>query len=222
VGRCWLVSASRATWPRSAGADGGAAGPWPEFGLAWGRLRRRREQPRPSPTAGRCPAGCWAPSPRADWGRSLGAEPRRRPTRIPARMERAPRFDQGSGSAPGLREASGRGEESWTSRTIPGDPVQSMKEARARVAAFVDWYNLQHRYSDIRFVTPSQRHSGDFVTIRRHQARVCSNNPAPHTGSPAPTFAQGRLRKIWIALVSCPIGGPDCWLGLDVVWCHGS
>lgn len=136
--------------------------------------------------------------------------------------ESAPRFDQGSGSAPGLSEASGRGEESWTSRTIPGDPVQSRKEARARVAAFVDWYNLQHRYSDIRFVTPSQRHSGDFVTIRRHQARVCSNNPAPQTGSPAPTFAQGRLRKIWIALVSCPIGGPDCWLGLDVVWRHGS
>jgi hypothetical protein len=36
----------------------------------------------------------------------------------------------------------------------------------------MDWYNHQHRHSGIRFVTPSQRHSGEAVEICRHRARV--------------------------------------------------
>jgi hypothetical protein len=40
------------------------------------------------------------------------------------------------------------------------------------VAAFVGWYNDQHRHSGIRFVTPSQRHSGKAIEICRHRARV--------------------------------------------------
>jgi hypothetical protein len=40
------------------------------------------------------------------------------------------------------------------------------------VAAFVGWYNDQHRYSGIRFVTPSQRHSGKSIDICRQRARV--------------------------------------------------
>ena len=40
------------------------------------------------------------------------------------------------------------------------------------VAAFVGWYNDQHRHSGIRFVTPSQHHSGKAIEICRHRARV--------------------------------------------------
>ena len=39
----------------------------------------------------------------------------------------------------------------------PRRPFQSVEEACSWVAAFVGWYNDQHRHSGIRFVTPSQR-----------------------------------------------------------------
>ncbi len=54
----------------------------------------------------------------------------------------------------------------------PRRPFQSMEEACSWVAAFVGWYNDQHRHSGIRFVTPSQRHSGKAIEICRHRARV--------------------------------------------------
>jgi len=40
------------------------------------------------------------------------------------------------------------------------------------VAAFVDWYNHQHRHSGIKFVTPQQRHNGRAVEISRHRGVV--------------------------------------------------
>jgi transposase InsO family protein len=54
----------------------------------------------------------------------------------------------------------------------PRRPFQSVEEACAWVAAFVDWYNHRHRHSGIRFVTPEQRHSGEAQAICRHRARV--------------------------------------------------
>lgn len=42
----------------------------------------------------------------------------------------------------------------------PLQPFSELTEARAWVAAFVTWYNHEHRHSSIRFVTPAQRHSG--------------------------------------------------------------
>ena len=54
----------------------------------------------------------------------------------------------------------------------PRQPFQSVEEACSWVAAFVGWYNDQHRHSGIRFVTPSQRHSGEVIDIYRHRARV--------------------------------------------------
>ena len=49
---------------------------------------------------------------------------------------------------------------------------RSVEEACAWVAAFVRWYNDQHRHSGIRFVTPSQRHSGQAIDLCRQRARV--------------------------------------------------
>ena len=54
----------------------------------------------------------------------------------------------------------------------PRRPFTSVAEACAWVVAFVSWYNEQHRHSGIRFVTPSQRHSGEAHAICRHRARV--------------------------------------------------
>ncbi|HYP04048.1 MAG TPA: IS3 family transposase [Cyanobium sp.] len=54
----------------------------------------------------------------------------------------------------------------------PRRPFRSQDDACAWVAAFVDWYNHQHRHSGIRFVTPDQRHSGQADEICRHRARV--------------------------------------------------
>ena len=54
----------------------------------------------------------------------------------------------------------------------PRRPFQSVEEACSWVAAFVSWYNDQHRHSGIRFVTPSQRHSGKAIEICLHRTRV--------------------------------------------------
>ena len=46
----------------------------------------------------------------------------------------------------------------------PEYPLQAFSElakARQWVAHFVAWYNLEHRHSGIRFVTPEQRHNGE-------------------------------------------------------------
>jgi transposase InsO family protein len=53
----------------------------------------------------------------------------------------------------------------------PDGPFSSLDEARAWVAAFIDWYNNEHLHSAIRFVTPAQRHRGE-AAVLQHRARV--------------------------------------------------
>ena len=50
----------------------------------------------------------------------------------------------------------------------PSRPFASLEEARAWVAAFVEWYNTQHLHSGIRFVTPDDRHHGRDARVQ-HQ-----------------------------------------------------
>ena len=53
----------------------------------------------------------------------------------------------------------------------PSKPFATLAEAQAWVAAFVDWYNNEHRHSAIRYVTPAQRHDGrqdDILERRRN------------------------------------------------------
>jgi putative transposase len=47
----------------------------------------------------------------------------------------------------------------------PRRPFQPVKNACGWVAEFVEWCNHQHRHSEIRFVTPDQRHSGEAQAI---------------------------------------------------------
>ena len=44
--------------------------------------------------------------------------------------------------------------------TYPRKGFADLERARQWVAAFVQWYNLEHRHSGIQFVTPEERHLG--------------------------------------------------------------
>lgn len=69
---------------------------------------------------------------------------------------------------------------------FPDKGFDGLDQARAWAAAFVNWYNVDHRHSGIRYVTPSQRHAGEdraILAARRElylQAR--KRNPARWSG----------------------------------------
>jgi transposase InsO family protein len=72
-----------------------------------------------------------------------------------------------------------------TAKYRPEFPTQgfaNLDEARAWAAEFVRWYNVDHRHSGIRYVSPGQRHSGDDQTIlaARHELylQARQRNPA--------------------------------------------
>jgi hypothetical protein len=46
-----------------------------------------------------------------------------------------------------------------TVREIPTKGFATLDEARAWAASFVHWYNVDHRHSGIRYVSPAQRHA---------------------------------------------------------------
>jgi hypothetical protein len=54
----------------------------------------------------------------------------------------------------------------------PNRPFASLEEARAWVHAFVNWYNEVHRHSAIKFVTPGQRHRGEYKAILARRKAV--------------------------------------------------
>ena len=51
-------------------------------------------------------------------------------------------------------------------------PFDSLEEARKWVSSFTGWYNEAHRHSAIKFVTPSQRHSGKDLEILNRRERI--------------------------------------------------
>jgi transposase InsO family protein len=55
---------------------------------------------------------------------------------------------------------------------FPLRPFDHLLAARRWVAAFVHWYNHEHRHSAIRFVTPEQRHRGDDPALLENRAYV--------------------------------------------------
>jgi putative transposase len=69
---------------------------------------------------------------------------------------------------------------------FPTKGFADLGEARSWAAGFVRWYNVDHRHSGIRYVSPAQRHAGEDVAIlaARHalydQAREL--NPARWSG----------------------------------------
>ena len=54
----------------------------------------------------------------------------------------------------------------------PSKPFEHLQVAETWVAEFVNWYNLEHRHSSIRFVTPDSRHYGNDELILEKRKEV--------------------------------------------------
>jgi len=67
----------------------------------------------------------------------------------------------------------------------PSQPFATLQVAWAWVAAFIHWYNTEHRHSAIRYVTPAERHDGQegAVLARRHQLYQAARQQHPERGS---------------------------------------
>jgi transposase InsO family protein len=72
--------------------------------------------------------------------------------------------------------------------SYPRGGFATLDEARAWVARFVAWYNLEHLHSAIGYVTPDDRHHGRDIAIlaqrRRLYAKARQRNPRRWTGPP--------------------------------------
>ena len=70
---------------------------------------------------------------------------------------------------------------------FPADGFADLEQARTWAASFVRWYNVDHRHSGIRYVSPEQRHAGDDVAIldARHALYLSARerNPARWSGN---------------------------------------
>jgi len=69
---------------------------------------------------------------------------------------------------------------------FPTKGFADLDEARTWAAGFVGWYNVDHRHSGIRYVSPAQRHSGDDTAILAARHALYSSareqNPARWSG----------------------------------------
>lgn len=69
---------------------------------------------------------------------------------------------------------------------FPAKGFSDLDQARTWAAGFVHWYNIEHRHSGIRYVSPAQRHAGEDRTIlaARHALylRARESHPARWSG----------------------------------------
>jgi len=81
----------------------------------------------------------------------------------------------------------------------PNQPFEDLTAAREWVHSFVQWYNNEHRHSAIRFVTPSQRHSGadDAILAQRKRIHEAAKqrNPARWSGK---IRNWDRIEEVWL------------------------
>ena len=71
-----------------------------------------------------------------------------------------------------------------TAKYRPEFPVEGfadLEQARIWAASFVHWYNVEHRHSGIRYVSPEQRHAGDDVALlaARHALYLAARERHP-------------------------------------------
>jgi putative transposase len=55
---------------------------------------------------------------------------------------------------------------------FPANGFATIGEAREWVHGFVGWYNVEHRHSMLRYVTPEQRHNGEADRVLAHRKQV--------------------------------------------------
>ena len=75
----------------------------------------------------------------------------------------------------------------------PSWPTQgfaTLEAARDWVQQFMQWYNHQHQHSQIRFVTPAQRHAGEDKATLAKSKRVYEQAKATH-----PARWSGKIRN---------------------------
>jgi hypothetical protein len=69
---------------------------------------------------------------------------------------------------------------------FPARGFADLEAARSWAAGFVHWYNVEHRHSGIRYVSPAQRHAGEdhAILAARHAlyANARARHPARWTG----------------------------------------
>ena len=69
---------------------------------------------------------------------------------------------------------------------FPAKGFADLDAARAWAAGFVRWYNVEHRHSGIRYVSPAQRHAGGdhAILAARHAlyTHAREQNPARWSG----------------------------------------
>ena len=70
---------------------------------------------------------------------------------------------------------------------FPAKGFATLEDARAWAASFVHWYNLEHKHSGIRYVSPQQRHTGEDHAILAARHALYTNakerNPARWSGN---------------------------------------
>lgn len=64
---------------------------------------------------------------------------------------------------------------------FPAKGFADLDAARAWAASFVQWYNVEHRHSGIRYVTPAQRHAGEdhAILAARHALYIQAREGSP-------------------------------------------
>jgi transposase InsO family protein len=64
---------------------------------------------------------------------------------------------------------------------FPAKGFAELDDARAWAVSFVRWYNVEHRHSGIRYVSPAQRHAGEDLAIlaARHALYASARNLNP-------------------------------------------
>lgn len=82
----------------------------------------------------------------------------------------------------------------------PRERFDSLEHAREWVAAFVHWYNFEHRHSGIKFVRPIERHTGRDIAIleARKQAYEAAKARHPERWGSRPTRNWDRPQRVFV------------------------
>src|SRR5690554_7549760 len=86
------------------------------------------------------------------------------------------------------------------SPACPSKPFTSLDETRKWVLSFTTWYNNEHCHSDIKFVTPAQRHSGEDKAVlqQRNAAYEAAKEALPEGGKGGKTRNGDKENEAWL------------------------